>query len=128
MKKKIWLPVAILLVCILAFFSPLSNYAFTLFQQKIAAVGEVNYTDEVSITTYREVGKTKVLVWVESNMNTQIDHTYTVYLYYDDEKDAAAGPVPVTWNVAQIPGTEQRIVFSGLDLSLVSNVYPRVIP
>ena len=56
---------------------------------------------------------------MESNDLTVADYNYTVILYLDDE---SSGTAIVSWTVGEIPATEKKITFSGLDLGGVDVV------
>ena len=116
-----------LVVCFVLFLSPLGTIAFSVFQEKIAAVGQVEYTDEVTITATREQGRTKFIIWVTSNPATVADNIYKCYIYFDDSKSPATGALDVSWTAAEILAvTEKKITFTGLDLSTVTVVYPSI--
>jgi hypothetical protein len=125
---KKWLLPVILLLVILVFFTPVGSYAFTYFQAKIAATGEVIYTDEVTITSWRDAGDKKAMVWVQANANTEVDHLYKIHLFYDESKTYAA-EATVTWTTAEKAAlVEKKVTFTGLDMSATNAIYPQVIP
>ncbi len=119
--KRLWQfwwmkAILILVTVILLFFgTPIGTSAISFFQKSLAGMGQMTYTNEVSITDIKVKSLSQVKITIESKANTVADRVYTVTLYLDDTQWATT--MPVSWEAAQIPGTKKKITFTGLDLA-----------
>lgn len=116
---------ALMVVLVLFFGTPLGSYAIQIFQKTLAGMGQMTYTDEVTIADIKVKSLSKVLVTLESKDATVVDRVYSVYLYLDDVKQAV--PQSVSWTIGEIPGAKKKVTFVGLDLAAVTSVDAEVI-
>jgi len=112
MKKFIQIVAIILVVVFLI--GTTTTYAISLFQKNLAGSGQMNFTNEVTITDVKVKSLSKVDVTVESNAQTLALRNYSIYLYLDDVKWET--PMTVSWTAGEIPGTQKKVSFSGLSL------------
>lgn len=105
----------LVIVAILFFGTPLGAYAISFFTKTLAGIGQMTYTNEVSILDIKVKSLSKVDVTVESKSNTVSDRVYIVVLYLDDVK--WTDTQTVSWTAEQIPGTKKKVSFVGLDLA-----------
>jgi len=115
----------ILIVSILFFGTPVGAYAISLFNKTLAGMGQMTYTNEVTITDIKVKSLSKVTVTIESSNATVADRVYTVALYLDDVKQVTTQSV--SWTVIEIPGTKKKVDFTSLDLALVVSIDAEVI-
>ena len=126
MKKKLLIPLALLLLALTVFLTPVRGYAFYFFNEFVSSVGQTVYTDSTTITSQREAGIHTYLVWIQSNAQTVADHVYQVKLYYGESPSPVA-TLTVSWTAAEIPGTTKLVRFTGLNMTSESNPYVRVL-
>ena len=124
MKKFIVIMISLALLLALVFtLTPLGTIAMAYFSKIVAGLGQTQYTDEVTVSDIKVKG-TKVEVSLTSVAQTQVGTEYAVKLYLND---VLAATLPVSWSVAQIPGTTKKITFAGLTLTTVTDIYVEVI-
>ncbi len=120
-KHRFAMPILVFLVVSLLFFgTPIGSYAISLFQKTLAGMGQMLYTNEVTVTDIKVASLSKVTVTIESNNSTVADRVYSAYLYLDDVKWAT--PQTVSFSAGEIPGTKKKVTFTGLSLATVSAI------
>lgn len=124
-RKRITIPLSVLLLLILFLASPARGYVIDFFTKNVAGLGQMTYTDEVTVVDIKVKSLSKVVIELESNDATVVDRVYQVYLYLDDVKVEPAQEV--SWAGGEIPGVKKKVEFTGLDLLLVDVVDAEVV-
>jgi len=116
--KKFAIAITLLLTFALASFG--AAQAITALYKQVTGIGNVDYSDEVTVTNIRVTGPSKVQVTMVSNVTTVPDYVYTVTLYLDSV--AVVPTTTVTWPLVQIPGVPKNVSFTGLTLGPVASI------
>ena len=122
--KKLIKTIAVILVAVILSGTVVA-YGITLFQKTLAGIGQMTYTNEVTISDVKVKSLSRVDVTLESNAQTVADRIYSAYLYLDDVK--VLTPQTTNWTAGQIPGVKNKISFTGLSLGATTLVEVEVI-
>lgn len=103
-------------------------YAISFFVKNVAALGNYNYTGQVTIVDEDALNPTTFKVELRANQDTVADRIYTVKLYglVGTEKTLLASQ-DVSWTSSQVQNrTQKTIVFNGLNLAPYNNFYTEI--
>ena len=109
--------IALVFVLAIGFASWGVGYAISQLYKEVAGIGNAVFLDQVTVTDVIVSGQHVIRARLTSNAGTEADYAYTVALYLDSVEQATD---TVTWSAPQIPGTTKMVIFSSLDLSLVT--------
>jgi len=118
MKKKLiiaGITILITLASITAVWSLTSNFRI------ITGLGSVEWVNEAVVSQINQKGSetnSQIIIKLTSTADTVADNIYTVTLYLNDIETATD---TISWAAGEIPGTQKKITFSGLDLSTINN-------
>lgn len=95
-----------------------SAQAITMLYKQVTGSGNVEYSDQTTVSQVVVQGADKIKVSLVSTATTVASHVYTVELYLDGNDTATQ---TVNWTAGQIPGTTKSVTFAGLSLAGVTD-------
>ena len=125
MKKALYAISIIAVILVLFFGTGIGSWAISIFEKKLASMGQMSFADEVDVVDIRTNSLSKVTVVVQSKTTTVAGRVYSVYLYLDNIK--VETPIAVSWTAGEIPSTKKNVSFTGLTLASVTLIEAEVV-